>query len=327
MLLDTRQLFQHQTQTLLMPAVHIQTLAPQSFQQVFNSNNSLTPAESLPSPDHSATSPPFTNNSTTVQIPQGGVVQQPGAEQPCTPEVARAFVALPKAPELLTPISNVSETETSKKALKRASPCLAPAPAPTMKPEPLEIKEELPEEEEICLQNNGVTADQDLPEPSKDFDIGILYDDVMQCVYDDVASTGGDLEIFSNEQPPAPPERIRTSNGGTNIGITEVIERPLPQKPKSQSVMAKFAKFQSKKKVPKEDSESIIINKVVEANNKKNASLFARLFTRSKSQTEEEKPKDKESTPPSIPDHKTNEEDLFEMIENAEIIEASSTKD
>ena len=36
-------------------------------------------------------------------------------------------------------------------------------------------------------------ATQSLPA----MDVDALYDDVMQCVYDDVASTGGDLDIFA----------------------------------------------------------------------------------------------------------------------------------
>jgi len=365
-----------------------------------------------------------------LQQQQQQLKQQPSVPEPAapsTPEVARAFVAMPKpADMLLTP---PEESANRKVNLKRQSPSqvpsqsaaaaaatsipstpvsfICPASAPSCEQPPaIEIKEEVEEvsqhNEEDNLSNNQNAAavdldlSTDLPTDGKEFDIGELYDDVMQCVYDDVASTGGDLgQIFSgNDEPPAPPERIRTANGNaTTVGMEGVaasggggggmsLERPLPQKPpKSHSVIAKFTGGAKKGKGKKGGKEEAAVstavaamaaapsneamtsasnnpNKTVETtNNKKNASLFARFFNRSKSHEDanskiattslDSKSKqiveeDMQQQPPCVPEHKTaaavtitaqidppatNEDsiDLFDIIDK-DVLDAA-TKD
>ena len=61
---------------------------------------------------------------------------------------------------------------------------------------------------------------------SLDLDIGQIYDDVMQCVYDDVDIKYDDVEIL-NDQPPVPPLRKK------DVSIEPDIDKPLPAAPKN----------------------------------------------------------------------------------------------
>merc|ERR1719270_443403 len=157
--------------------------------------------------------------------------------------------------------------------------------------------------------------------PATDIDIGELYDDVMQCVYDDVQADEDAIDLIF-DKPPTPPERIKscqTAIEQTTTLLPESIERPLPEKPPSKpSMMSRFGKKgflsgkgkdkSSKKKQAEVESsstnatDSVDIQQIggpqtsTEAmpNNKtnlpKNSSVpfFQRLFNRSKSQTEDE---------------------------------------
>jgi len=159
--------------------------------------------------------------------------------------------------------------------------------------------------------------------PATDIDIGELYDDVMQCVYDDVQADEDAIDLIF-DKPPTPPERIKSCQPvveQTSTLLPESIERPLPEKPPSKpSMMSRFGKKgflsgkgkdkASKKKQAEADSSSTNATDSVDVqqqqiggpitsteampNNKtnlpKNSSVpfFQRLFNRSKSQTEEE---------------------------------------
>jgi len=155
--------------------------------------------------------------------------------------------------------------------------------------------------------------------PATDIDIGELYDDVMQCVYDDVQADEDAIDLIF-EKPPTPPERIKSCQPvvEANTILPESIERPLPEKPQSKpSMMSRFGKKgflsgkgkdkASKKKQAETDNASVksneqAINQQIignqisaeivpnKANLPKNSSVpfFQRLFSRSKSQTEDE---------------------------------------
>merc|ERR1719273_1012953 len=111
-----------------------------------------------------------------------------------------------------------------------------------------------------------------------EFDIGELYDDVMQCVYDDVQADGESIDLLF-DKPPTPPERIRSSMIEPNCILPEVIERPLPEKPASRpSMMARFGKRgflsgkgkdkkEAKKKQENEDDQNSNAKDVVNTRN------------------------------------------------------------
>ena len=93
-----------------------------------------------------------------------------------------------------------------------------------------------------------------------------------------------------------------------------------------------FSGGKNKKESDTASNKSNNTEGVVEATNKKNASIFARLFARSKSQEETKAAAaliQKDETGPAVPQHKdaNNEDtadDLFEIIEkeSAELMEA-----
>merc|ERR1719211_291394 len=72
---------------------------------------------------------------------------------------------------------------------------------------------------EISEQNTNTMEGLDL-------DIGQIYDDVMQCVYDDVDIKYDDVEILT-DQPPVPPLRKK------DVSIEPDIDKPLPAAPRN----------------------------------------------------------------------------------------------
>ena len=158
-------------------------------------------------------------------------------------------------------------TESSPETIHQPTPPPPPPPPPPAHAVKEESSEELPPPPETATvaavpANAAPVVDiaADLPDLSGTNDdlLTELYDDVMQCVYDDVASTGGDLDIFAaaasgenalddEETPPAPPERtLRTviTNGTGGGVVTEtpvvIVDRPLPQKPSKNSAFSMF---------------------------------------------------------------------------------------
>merc|ERR1712043_144334 len=136
------------------------------------------------------------------------------------------------------------------------------------------------------------------------------------------------------------PERtLRTviTNGTGGGVVTEtpvvIVDRPLPQKPSKNSAFSMFRMGggggggggKNKKESDTASNKSNNTEGVVEATNKKNASIFARLFARSKSQEETKAAaaaliQKEEIDGPTVPQHKdaNNEDtadDLFEIIE------------
>jgi len=70
---------------------------------------------------------------------------------------------------------------------------------------------------------------------SMDVDIGQIYDDVMQCVYDDVDVKYDDVNFMTDTvEPPVPPMRKR------GLSVDNGIEKPLPGVPKN-NIITKLA--------------------------------------------------------------------------------------
>merc|ERR1711936_1526201 len=65
-----------------------------------------------------------------------------------------------------------------------------------------------------------------------DLDIGQIYDDVMQCVYDDVDIKYDDVTLLM-DQPPVPPTRRRETNIDADIPDIPDIDKPLPAAPRN----------------------------------------------------------------------------------------------
>jgi len=148
-----------------------------------------------------------------------------------------------------------------------------------------------------------------------DLDIGQIYDDVMQCVYDDVDIKYDDVEILA-DQPPVPPLRKK------DVSIEPAdIDKPLPAAPrnniltklteKKNELMTAREKELEKKKKEKEELEEQRRKEREEKERKKKeekeakkkeeeekkakleeqkikSSLFQRLFQRSQSRPAED---------------------------------------
>jgi len=154
---------------------------------------------------------------------------------------------------------------------------------------------------------------------SLDLDIGQIYDDVMQCVYDDVDVKYDDVTMLM-DQPPVPPLR-RNKELETNIDadIIAEIDKPLPAAPKN-NILTKLTekknelliareKEMEKKRKEKEEIEEQRRKEKEEKEKKKReerdakkkeeedkrakeeqkmkSSLFQRLFQRSQSRNAE----------------------------------------
>merc|ERR1711953_1079069 len=163
---------------------------------------------------------------------------------------------------------------------------------------------------------------------SLDLDIGQIYDDVMQCVYDDVDIKYDDVEIL-NDQPPVPPLRKK------DVSIEPDIDKPLPAAPKNNiltkltekknELMTAREKELEKKRKEKEELEEQRRKEREEKERKKKeekeakkkeeeekkakmeeqkikSSLFQRLFQRSQSRpTEDGGEEDAEMVEASLP--------------------------
>ena len=168
----------------------------------------------------------------------------------------------------------------------------------------------------VTSNGNSAVATSELMDVE---DIGAIYDDVMQCVYDDVDTKYDGIDFLStSNEPPVPPARKRITVHDTippTIPITDP-DKPLPGTPSKIKVLSdkiketkmeyntKREKEIEKKKVMEEKKRKEKEKKVEELEKKKmekkkkledekrakaeeanRQSLFQRLFTRSKSQT------------------------------------------
>merc|ERR1712211_1906 len=123
---------------------------------------------------------------------------------------------------------------------------------------------------------------------SLDLDIGQIYDDVMQCVYDDVVVKYDDVTMLM-DQPPVPPQR-RNKELETNIDadIIAEIDKPLPAAPKN-NILTKLTEKKNelliarekeieKKRKEKEEIEEQRRREKEDKEKKMKSSLFQRLF-------------------------------------------------
>ena len=178
-----------------------------------------------------------------------------------------------------------------------------------------------------------ITADNNLAMDNLDLDIGQIYDDVMQCVYDDVDIKYDDVEI-SMDQPPVPPTRRRETNIDADIVIPE-LDKPLPAAPrnniltklteKKNELMTAREKEMEKKRREREELEEQKRKEREEKEKKKKeerdakkreedekkakldeqkmkSSLFQRLFQRSQSRPSEMSEDDGDQETESSPD-------------------------
>merc|ERR1711953_1355382 len=74
-------------------------------------------------------------------------------------------------------------------------------------------------------------------------DLGQIYDDVMQCVYDDVDVKYDDLvQLGDASEAPVPPPRLRL--GSVDAGV----EKPLPGVPRNMIISKKEERKRGKRK-------------------------------------------------------------------------------
>jgi hypothetical protein len=101
-------------------------------------------------------------------------------------------------------------------------------------------------EEEVSDITPQLTATSSAFCDPMDLDIGQIYDDVMQCVYDDVDTKYDDVELTLGQktdeaapgiagEPPVPPLRKR------GLSIDRGVDRPLPIAPKTPTLIDKIA--------------------------------------------------------------------------------------
>lgn len=133
------------------------------------------------------------------------------------------------------------------------------------------------------------------------------YEDIQQVVYDDVDTKYDHMDFTSNllNEAPLPPVRKRPPSVHTNTIPPLILaedppppsNKPLPETPSKKSLISKLHLKSSKgKKVNENPGEN---------GNRPSASLFQRLFQRSKS-TEQQKVEHEEVLlpPPAVPSHK-----------------------
>merc|ERR1712076_348372 len=87
-------------------------------------------------------------------------------------------------------------------------------------------------------------------------DIGQIYDDVMQCVYDDVDVKYDDLALGDTGEAPVPPPRMRSGSMTASVG--QGLEKPLPGLPRNKII----SKLEEKK-------NELILQREKEAEKKK----------------------------------------------------------
>ena len=183
------------------------------------------------------------------------------------------------------------------------------------------VKENKPQQQQAAPASFAPMDVADLESPGSaaldtlDLDIGQIYDDVMQCVYDDVDIKYDDVEILA-DQPPVPPLRKK------DVSIEPPdMDKPLPAAPrnniltklteKKNELMTAREKELEKKRKEKEEVEEQRRKEREEKERKKKeekeakkkeeeekkakleeqkikSSLFQRLFQRSQSRPSEE---------------------------------------
>ena len=209
------------------------------------------------------------------------------------------------------------------KSVTCPTPELPPPPTPLPPAEECEVRVP-PKAAHINLHsisnaNLALMPSEPLPfeaEVKPALEISDSYEDIGQALYDDV-DTKYDAMDFSNE-PPQPPVRKRPQSQNVNtIPPTPIEEpsRPLPDTPSKRPSL--ISKFKSKSKKGKEEEPPTPVAPG-ENGNRPAASLFQRLFHRSKSVDP------KSQGPPAIPPHRDdngNESNNLDEIQIQDFID------
>merc|ERR1712013_211400 len=128
-----------------------------------------------------------------------------------------------------------------------------------------------------------------VPMDTLDMDIGQIYDDVMQGVYDDVDVKYDDVNLVTDQaEPPVPPMRKR------GLSVDHGIEKPLPVVPKN-NIITKLA----------EKKNELLTAREKELEKKK---MLEEQKRKEREEMEEQKRKEQEDleTPPPVPPHHGN---------------------
>lgn len=191
-------------------------------------------------------------------------------------------------------------------AVTCATPELPPPPTPLI-PDEAEFKVP-PKAATMNLHSisNVNLSQQVAPEPApvqeSVLPVSNSYEDIGQAVYDDV-DTKYDQMDFSQSEPPLPPVRKRPVSTSINTIPPFPIEepsRPLPETPSKKSSL--ISKLKPKPKKAKEEAVQPDMSAPGENGNRPAASLFQRLFNRSKSV--EQKAAAVAQGPPTVPLHR-----------------------
>merc|ERR1712130_1002700 len=207
---------------------------------------------------------------------------------------------------------------TSVATVKEVLPEPAPSSLPQMQVQPVQ---------DPTSSTTGTPLPMDITE-----DLGQIYDDVMQCVYDDVDVKYDDLvQLGDASEAPIPPPRLRLSS------VDAGVEKPLPGVPRNK-IISKIEekkneiillrekeaekkkqleekerkKLEEKERKRQEEEQKKATRKKEEEEKKAKMedeaklkqSLFQRLFQRSQSRTEQEEADSTvDNLPPPIPPH------------------------
>ena len=210
------------------------------------------------------------------------------------------------AQALKNPAVEIMGSMTSVATVRENKP-VASAPTTAMKTEAAVADSNTAAAQAVPAALVGATMDID--------DVGALYDDVMQVVYDDVDTKYDGMTFGDDEDPPLPPQRKRNMSvdlqvdpdkplPGTPSKLPTIITKITGGKKDPEAAQKKKEEEERKKREKKEAKERETKRKQEEAEKKKQdkkkaeeekkarqeaadkTSLFQRLFTRSKSQVE-----------------------------------------
>ena len=134
---------------------------------------------------------------------------------------------------------------------------------------------------------------QPLEEPSSstnliddNLEINQIYDDVMQCVYDDVDTKYDDVEML---EPPVPPMRKRGLS--VDHGV-QGIDKPLPVAPKNPSIITKLS--EKKNELLKEREKELERKKLIEEQKRKEKEALEEQKRKEKEEKEKKRLEEKE---------------------------------
>jgi hypothetical protein len=123
-----------------------------------------------------------------------------------------------------------------------------------------------------------------------ELDLGQIYDDVMQCVYDDVDTKYDNIMALVDSQetgePPIPPLRRR------GLSVDEGLLKPLPGVPKNPSLLHKLA--EKKEEIAKEREKEKEKKKLLDEQRRKEKEIQEELRRKEREERENEKRKERD---------------------------------